>query len=446
MLFINLFYLGVFCLVALFIFNLFLFKNKLLLKTICIFLLLHVALVAFISIEQHRFKINLSKSIFMDDGESYSGNGWQISTALTNAIPDLSSIAQMRGIHVVDRCLGLKQYYDKYISKKVILSAREYEVGYISYFYAIIYAAYGFKPVLINFLNIMLHLFTAIIIYQSVNVIFNKRAAYLAALFFLLNPVAFYYASTKLQESLFIFIVYLSIYCFLMIIKKKNYGYIFLIPPLFYVIYAFIKTQYFFPLVITFTLSSVIILFQKNKIILFILSLFILFAISTKYTDAPEKIKNFTGNMLIKSVERQRAFYNSEGINYQLYLSDKNPKDYTLTDWVSYVSSGWYHMLNEPILSDKLSLKLLLLYPYKLIFLFLCILAVAGILMALRYGYIDAIIFVCLLVVVGSSIAIFSGNIGSVLRHRNLVVPVIFIFSSFYISKLLPDNGPTSKC
>lgn len=440
-LFSNLMYLLIFYLVFLFVFNLALYKNKLLLRTICIFLSLHVALVAFILIEQHRFKINLSGSIFMDDGESFSGNGWQISTALTNNIPDISSIAQMRGIHVVDRCLGLKSYYNEYIKKKVILPFKEYQVRFPAYFYGVIYATYGFKPVLINFMNVILHLLTAILIYQSVSTVFNNSVAYLSTLFFLLNPLAFYYASTKLIESLFIFIVYLSIYCFLMAIKKKSYLYAFSIFPLLYIIHTLLKTQYFTPLIITFALSTIVVIFKKNKKLFFILSMIIIFVLYSRHTDVFEKTKSFTKNLLISSVDYQRGFNNSGGSTYRIYLLHKDAKDYTFTDWASYILRAWYHMLSEPILSGNISVKLLLYYPVKMVFLILCLLAVPGILMAMRYNYTDAVILICFLVVVGSSIAMSSGNIGSMLRHRNLIAPVIFIFSSFYISRFLVNKG-----
>jgi hypothetical protein len=431
---INLFYLAVFCVSSLLIFNLVLRKNKLLLKTISIFLVLHAALISVILIEQHRFKIDLSGSIFMNDGESYSGNGWQISTALTNAIPGLSAVSQMRGIHIVDRCLGLKGYYDEYIIKNVMPPAGDYEVGFISYLYAMVYATYGFKPVLINFINAMLHLFTAILIYRSVSIIFNKKAAYIATLFFLLNPVAFYYASTKLQESLFIFIVYLSIYCFLMAIRNKSWGHTLLLSFLLYLIYALLKRQYFAPLMLTFALTSGIVFFKNNKKLFFAVLIIVFSILAGMRIDVFKKAENFKISALNYSLGHQQGFYNSGGSTYRLALADKKAKDYTLMDCASYILSGWYHMLSEPILSENLSFKLILFYPFKIIFLVLCLLALPGILMAVRYGHTDAIVFICFLAVVGSSIAVSSGNIGSMLRHRNLIVPVVFIFSSFYIS------------
>lgn len=59
------------------------------------FLFLHIILVALILVEMHRFKTNLSESIFRNDGDAYSANAWQISMALTKRIPDVTSVAQL---------------------------------------------------------------------------------------------------------------------------------------------------------------------------------------------------------------------------------------------------------------------------------------------------------------------------------------------------------------
>jgi len=104
-------------------------------------------------------------------------------------------------------------------------------------------------------------------------------------------------------------------------------------------------------------------------------------------------------------------------------------------------------MLSEPILSSDISSKLILFYPVKIIFLILCLLAVPGILMAMRYGHIEAVIFLNILIILGTGLAISSGNIGTMLRHRDIITPAIFIFSSFYISKLYrtPDLDHRQK-
>ena len=436
MLFNNLFALGVLFLAWLYVFKFCLRKNKLISKTIRIFLLLHVILVAFILIEQHRFKINLANSIFIDDGELYSSNAWQISTALTGAIPDMHYVAEMRGIHLADRSWGLKRYYNDYIKKKIIPPASDYHIRYITYLYSVIYAAYGFTPAVINFMNVILHLLTAIIIYKSVTMIFDDRAAYLSTFFFLLNPVTFYYSSTKLQESLSMFFTYLSIYCFIAFLKKNNYWYALSIFPIFYIISSFLRAYYFMPLFLVFVVSSIIVLFLKNKKAFFIISICIVFSLPILHTSMSGKIKSYTAQVLQDSVTHQKGFYSTGGQIYRIFLADKDSRDYTLKDWAGYILKGWYHMLSEPVLSTDRSVKLLLFFPVKVIFLILCALAVPGILTAIRYGHAEAVIFISILLILGTGIAMSSGNVGTMLRHREVITPAVFIFSAFYITRL----------
>ncbi len=434
MLFNNLFALAALFLASLCIFKFCLRGNKLLANTICIFLSLQVILVAFIMVEQHRFKLNLANSIFMDDGECYSYNAWQISTALTGVIPGLQSISQMRGIHLT-RAGGLEKYYYDYVKEKIIPPPSEYQIGYITYLYSLIYAAYGFTPALINFMNVILHLLTAILIYKSVSLIFDNRAAYLSSVFFLLNPISFYYSSTKLQESMFIFIVYLSVYCFIMTMKKGNLWYAFLILFLLYISHSLLKTYYFVPLLLAFMVSSVIVLFKKKKMVFFILVAFVIVYLVSAHANVFAKIKSYSYQSLDFMVIRQQGFYNTGGQVYQLFIPGKDIHDYALMDWVTYFLKGWYHVLGEPVLSSRTPFSLILFFPIKIVFLILCALAVPGFLMAMRYGHIEAVIFFNIFLLVGSGLAMASGNIGTMFRHRDLIVPIVFVFSSFYITR-----------
>lgn len=435
----NLIWLAVFFFIAIFIFKLFLSKNRLLLRTICIFLLLHAILVAFILIEQHRFKCNLNKSIFMDDGEAYSANGWQISTALTGNIPDMETVSRMRGIHILDRAWGLERYYRNIIKERVIPPIDEYEVGAISYIYAIIYAAFGFKPVLINFMNVILHLFTAILIYKSVICIFSHRAAYLSALFFLLNPTSFYYSSTKAKESLFIFLVYLSIYLFVLTIKRRSYWYALFFLPLFYVIESLTRFQYFILIILPFAVSYLLIFFKNNKKLFCTLLLLIFFLLAIMRINLLEKINFYIKEALNYCLICQKGFYSTGGQTYQLFIMGKDNMDYSLMDWGSYFLRGWYHFLSEPILSSRISFTLLLFYPFKIIFLILCVLAIPGILTSIRYGHIGMVIFFSIIITTGTGLAMSSGNVGTMLRHRDMITPAIFVFSALYIDRFLSN-------
>lgn len=441
MLFNNLFALGVLFLAWLYVFKFCLRKNKLMSKTIRIFLLLHVILVAFIITEQHRFKTNLANSLFIDDGEIYSSNAWQISTALTGAIPDIHSVAKMRGIHLADRSWGLERYYNDYIKKKIIPSASEYHIRYITYLYSVIYAAYGFTPAVVNFMNVILHLLTAILIYKSVTLIFDDKVAYISTIFFLLNPISFFYSSTKLQDSMVIFLVYLSIHCFLIFLKKKNYWYLLSIFPLFYIIYSFSRSYYLIPLLAAFIATTVTIIFKRNKKLFSVLVVFIFLSLIGTHASMLPKAKFYIRSSLRDSVIHQRGFYNTGGQVYQLFIPGKDAQDYTLKNWAGYALRGWYHMLSEPILSPVISIKLILLYPIKIVFLILCALSLPGILMAMRYGYTESVIFISIFVILGTGIAMSSGNVGTMLRHRDIITPVVFIFSAFYITRFWQATG-----
>jgi hypothetical protein len=45
------------------------------------------------------------------------------------------------------------------------------------------------------------------------------------------------------------------------------------------------------------------------------------------------------------------------------------------------------------------------------------------------------VIFLSILIILGTGIAMSSGNVGTMLRHRDIITPIIFFFSSFYITR-----------
>lgn len=431
----NLITLGLLFLAWSYIFKFLLRNNKLLSKTIRVFLLLHVILVAFIITEQHRFSGNLANSLFIDDGELNSANAWQISTALTGVIPDIDYVSQMRGIHFADRGWGLKRYYNDYIKKKIIPLASDYHIRYITYLYSIIYASYGFTPAIINFMNVILHLITVILIYKSVTLAFDGRTAYLSAVLFLVNPITFYYSSTKLQESASMFLTYLSVFCYIAFLKKNNYWYAISIFPIFYIISSFLRSYYLMPLLLVFVVTSIIVVFLKNKRIFFIFFVCAAFSLPILHYRMPRKIESYARQALQDCVTHQKGFYSTGGQIYKIFLTDKESWNYTLKDWAGYTLRGWYHMLNEPVLSADRSIKLLLFFPVKVIFLILCAFAVPGILMAVRCGNAEAVIFISILAILGTGIALSSGNVGTMLRHRDVITPAVFIFSAFFITR-----------
>jgi hypothetical protein len=183
--------------------------------------------------------------------------------------------------------------------------------------------------------------------------------------------------------------------------------------------------------------SSLVILFKKSKKLFFILIASIFLFLNSMNTNISEKVKFYTTNVLNDSVTHQIGFYGTGGQVYRLFIPNKDSHGYTITDWISYISRGWYHLLSEPMLSVNNTARFILFFPVKIVFLILCILAVPGIWMTARYGHIEAVIFLSVLITIGSGIAISSGNVGTMLRHRDVITPVIFIFSSFYISRLI---------
>ena len=176
-------------------------------KFISVSFFLHIILLLIIQLDINRyFHPEVHKSLFFNDGECYSSNAWIISNTLNGKVLQISDFQNIRGLQLV-----LSSVLEAAQSHKII-DMEEYQVGFITYFYSILYAAYGYMPIYINIINVIFNLLTCLIIYKICMVLFNRKTALIASVLFLFNPTTFYYSTTKLKEPFYFFISYMIIY------------------------------------------------------------------------------------------------------------------------------------------------------------------------------------------------------------------------------------------
>lgn len=380
------------------------------------------------------------RTFFGNDGEYYSMHARIIAAILTNR--PLSYIAGLEAVNPwVSGCTQLGMIPD----------ARTYQIGYITYFYGILYSIFGYYPLIINLYNITLHLLSGILVFKIGKGLFNENTGYMASALFLFNPTLFYYTTIKLAEASYIFIICLIVYLILKLnihclfyareaasnaLKGSNKlrplgvhaeRIVILASALFFL--RLLKPFLFLPLIASILSYSVMLAalhFKKIK------ALFLLLVFSILYFN--QKLLGVFNQLFYSLAASHKAFFTSGGQVYKLLKYGDNFTSYTFFQKLAYLFSGWEHFIAEP--SRYVSLPCLLYYPFKIVFIILFILAMLGMAVSVKAKKTQSIFLILYLFFAGTVVAGASGNSGTMLRHRDAITFVVFIFAAYYIQNI----------
>ncbi|MBM3253256.1 MAG: glycosyltransferase family 39 protein [Candidatus Omnitrophica bacterium] len=332
------------------ILTIFLKRNPNLKKIFIIAILGHLLLLGFIYVYT---ALCVPRGIAFDDGDVFSQHAGIISFVLRDIDFNRAYLYEEIGTE--------GNYFDAFFGKKLIPPADSYAIGFITYFYSIIFAAYGYIPVFIHILNILLNLLTGIIIFKLSKILFNQQTALFALILFLFNPVTFYYATTKLKEPLYFFASFLSIFFSVLAVKKKNIAYLVLNVPLL-ILVKLTKWAYFYPLLLTILIYLVLNFFSKRRLLIIVGLILIGMFIFLNRGFVYEKEREIFG----AAEGMHKGHLTAIGYNYNLLIFGPELTQYTIKQKVIYTINAWYHLTFEPLLSNNISFRLLFYYPIRL--------------------------------------------------------------------------------
>jgi hypothetical protein len=144
-------------------------------------------------------------------------------------------------------------------------------------------------------------------------------------------------------------------------------------------------------------------------------------------------------NVLISSYDRiisvNRGFLNSGGWNYDLLGDGHNY--YSFAFIIKFILGGWFHFLFEPFLGSFNSWKMLVFYPFVIIWYSMIFISFLGLVQVFRSGLIKKLIVpllfsVIFITLIGMSIP----NIGTLMRFRDVILPVMAILSAIYLASI----------
>ena len=314
---------------------------------------------------------------------------------------------------------------------------------YHFYLYAIFYYLFGFSQLAAKFINSLFSVGMAILIYYIAKDVFNRRVAKVAAILSAFFPTIILWSVTALKEPISSFFLCLTIFSLQRLIFQRKIRYLF---PLF-ISFAniFIRQQFgIFTLLIA-SFSLFIGLLKSKFLRLIIIT--VIFAIMITPV-AREKINSVESKLIYRInilIGMQRGSSSAGSSAYRIYPEDleriSSVKQLFSLSFVFSVVKGLGFFLLVPFpwsISSKLQL---ITYPQVVLWYFLLGFALLGIAYALRYNFKKSILVLFFLFSSALLSGMASGNIGSAMRHRDIITPLFLLFSAAGLTFCFPQRA-----
>ncbi len=324
--------------------------------------------------------------------------------------------------------------------------------GYIiilAFFYKLI----GFDSVIINpisifsdkLINCLIGTISGIPIFYIAKDIFGRNVAKIASFLVMFYPSLVLWSMTNNREMSNIFLVCLILLCLLRSFKgRRAFNFIAIFISL--LCLATIRGYILFCMIGVISISYLFFILYKSKNkFRIVLSIVIACLIFLNFTGYGKKIKsNFLdlNNFALSVQATNTAVLSQGGSTYRIYDDDLvSGGKVNKAKLINGFLKGWFYFMLVPFpwaVSSKLQI---LSYPQAIIWYFLLFSAIIGIIIAVRYRFKLSFVILSYIFIVTSGFALSEGNVGSTLRHRDLITPFYFIFASVGLMHLFKPGG-----
>lgn len=372
------------------------------------------------------------------DGEVYSQRGWYISRLLLDQNPYVlpnSGEAVFSDYNVVVR------FY-----KQKLPPLGMYQTGINTYVIGILYAIFGYVPLMMKLINSAFSVFTGVMIYFIGKEIFNPKIGKISMTLVIFLPSIFIYSITALKDTIVIFLLTAIIWLMMKFQKSKNL--LWLILPL---VAAVILRDLRKPIIIyplLMLIASILLLSLRIGILK---KCFIIILASIVLLSIPPVVKIIKTNLHPdKLFSIHIGYINTPGNNYKIFpdrcyygsqLVGIGPKEIT-----GAFVKGIFHLLYEPLPYRVNNITLLFAFPQTFLLYLFMPFVVGGLIIGLRHRSYQMIPLAMYLIIFIPLMAISSGNVGTVFRHRDMLMPFLIILGTAGCYAMLRrNNSPLLK-
>lgn len=421
---------------------------------------------------------------FIGDGRAYSTSGQYIAEVITS-----------KPMPTID---GNEPAWLDYLRStyKGNLPLSDYRMDAFAKYIGLIYSTFGYAPITVKFINSFLSIFTAILLFILVRDMFSLKAANITLVLSLFWPSIFLWSATGVKELLTIFLITICIFTFLKL--RRHIGIVefllalailiitdYKINVLFFIcIFAvrifkkfilkrqisvkilaplalifvmqialyslgMIRLHIQIPLLITFFLSISSYLYLTKKRLIFLLitifcsTIFLVdYIVNKNNIDISKHYSSFTQ----EAIDIQKSQLYGANTGYRIYpdryyeTSSTGYPDITPPEFIVSYLKGLAYALASPFpWSNRFFVYFQIAYYILIPFILL------GILVVLRYRWRDMLPLIIFIFIVASMYAFYEGNIGTVFRHRDMLMIFFLVFGAIGISNFFQNTSYVGK-
>lgn len=369
------------------------------------------------------------------DGESYSQHGWYISRLLVGddlyRVPNnLENIFAKAG-HYRD----MVEYY------KHEFPPMGYQNDIFTYLIGVLYAFLGYSPLIVRLLNSTCSILTGIIVYFIGRDIFTSRVGKVSMLSFIFLPSVIIYSITALRDTIVIFLITLAMWLMVGFVRSKNY-FLPIIAFILSIAAGLLRNAIKYPLIY---LIAALVLFNlrigifKKWFIMFVITI-IIFSVS----PLRHKIQSYLNPDIFFSVHI--GYVNTRGNNYMIFpercYQGSRLIGLSPIEIMTGFAKGAFHLFSEPLPARCDSLFLLLAGLQTFLLYLLIPFILIGIVTGLQHRFYYVMPIVAYLLIFTLIMSISEGNVGTVFRHRDMLMPFLSILGIVGLYAKLGRKSP----
>ncbi len=273
-------------------------------------------------------------------------------------------------------------------------------------------------------------------------------AAVLAGFF----PSLFLWSVANEKEMVIIFLNLVIVLLWIKISKERKW---FLLPAILLLIWIqrYFRTYYLMPLL---GYSSIVISvfgflwILRKRIILPFFILLLVFLMFFSWLYPPAKIARQVHTGLSNALMHHIFQAIEKGSSYKILPDDyyrkpdlRRVQELTFKRILVLYCKSIFHFFLEPLPSRINNFSKLLSYPQSIFIYFLLFFFMLGTLLAFKKEPLSSLILFLNFFIFSSLVALSEGNIGGLLRHRDIIMPVFLIFTAFGLAACYekPENN-----
>jgi len=326
----------------------------------------------------------------------------------------------------------------------IVPGSHPYGFHGLTYLLGFIYYIFGPMKFSARFISFMLGPAIGLFTYGIAKQLFGKKEARIAAVLTVFLPSLVLWSLTFMKDTPYIFASCMALWGFLRFLKTKGIRYIIIVGIGLFIMDT-LRPNISVVLIgsavlaVSFIFSRMTLL---RKTVIILIAVMILAPLLSRID-----IGDLSSRVMSKVIIYNRGVVNTGGYVYRIFNDRyyRNPSEIGGAHFLKGLGKGVCYFLLVPFPWKVKKLSQLCSYPQMILWYFLMPFMFIGLLYALRYKGRNAWVICAYLLVMTSVIALTSANVGTVFRHRDMVMPFYLIFAAVGIFNLFQNGSSVPK-